>query len=88
MSQSYISSDKYLKVKKYTLKIQEGNAGREKPRYCEVCGNDGKICYDHDHKTGNFRGWICGGCNRALGMVRDNPKTLRLLADYLESSKK
>lgn len=59
---------------------------RPEPHYCEVCGGRGKasVSLDHDHLTGMFRGWLCGNCNRALGLVDDNPATLRALADYLE----
>lgn len=64
---------------KYKIKI----APRPKPLQCEVCGAIGKICYDHDHKTGEFRGWLCGRCNVALGMVKDNTGILLALVDYL-----
>jgi len=62
------------------------------PRQCEVCGAFGdekrkKLCYDHDHKTGEFRGWICQRCNTALGMVKDNAETLIALAEYLKKSR-
>jgi hypothetical protein len=43
--------------------------------------------FDHNHETGEFRGWICGPCNRAIGIVKENPDTLRALADYLEQSR-
>jgi len=39
---------------------------------------------DHCHKTQAVRGLLCGMCNLALGMVKDNPNRLRGLADYLE----
>lgn len=39
---------------------------------------------DHCHRTGRVRGVLCRPCNLALGFARDNPKTLRRLADYLE----
>lgn len=39
---------------------------------------------DHCHKTGRVRGVLCRDCNIALGFARDNPTTLRNLADYLE----
>ena len=55
-----------------------------RPKNCEICGEDGKICWDHDHKTGLFRGWLCNRCNRTLGFVYDNPELLRNLANYLE----
>lgn len=51
---------------------------------CEVCKKKCVTRYDHDHATGKFRGWLCNGCNVALGNVYDNPETLRKLADYLE----
>ena len=55
-----------------------------RPDKCEVCGNSGRICLDHCHATMKFRGWLCEPCNTALGRVKDNPDTLRKLAEYLE----
>ena len=63
---------------------REKDAGRPKPQKCEVCGLEDTIVWDHNHQTGSFRGWICNSCNIALGMVKDNPETLRRLAAYLE----
>lgn len=54
------------------------------PSICQVCGGSYKISLDHCHVTATFRGWLCDGCNRALGNVKDDPKVLRALADYLE----
>jgi hypothetical protein len=59
-------------------------AGRPRPSRCEVCNRDGRIVFDHCHSTGHFRGWICSGCNIALGGVKDTPEILRKLAEYLE----
>lgn len=39
---------------------------------------------DHCHRTNRVRGWLCSPCNRALGMIRDDPAVLRAAADYLE----
>lgn len=47
---------------------------------------------DHDHSccSGKIacgkcvRGLLCSRCNIVLGQARDNPDTLRRLADYLE----
>lgn len=36
---------------------------------CEICGTAPKtrgLQWDHDHKTGKHRGWLCWRCNRAL----------------------
>jgi hypothetical protein len=62
-------------------------AGRPKPEHCELCGGlpDKKgIVWDHDHASGEFRGWLCGRCNLVLGKVKDDPELLRKLADYLD----
>ena len=73
-----------------SLILLERIAGRKKPTHCEICGLFGKdvnkngICFDHDHKTGQFRGWICNNCNYALGLVRDNIDTLNEMVKYLK----
>jgi len=66
-------------------RTQEKNAGRPKPGKCECCGARAPLVFDHDHKTGNFRGWLCHPCNLALGHVNDSPQRLRQLAQYLEA---
>ncbi|HDY68419.1 MAG TPA: hypothetical protein ENH85_11585 [Candidatus Scalindua sp.] len=84
---SYIDgrrSDKEYKIKRHRKRCEK-LAGRKKPEQCEICGAIGRICFDHDHKTGEFRGWICNRCNVALAMVNDNVETLKLLIKYLKS---
>jgi hypothetical protein len=57
---------------------------------CAACGDDSiatntkKRHVDHCHVTGRVRGVLCRPCNLALGQIRDNPATLRALAEYLE----
>lgn len=60
-------------------------AGCVRPTECDVCGPEarGPICFDHSHQTGEFRGWLCSGCNFALGQVNDSPEILEALARYL-----
>lgn len=58
-----------------TLKLPKGQSDR---------GARGRLHIDHCHATGIVRGILCNGCNAALGQVKDNPATLRVLADYLE----
>ena len=66
------------------LMEQEIAAGRPKADACEICGSISKIVYEHDHKTGRFRGWACAKCNSALGFAEDDPVRLRAMAAYLE----
>jgi hypothetical protein len=58
---------------------------------CAGCGThqnelEKKLNVDHDHKTGIVRGLLCGNCNRALGLIKDNLQTLIILHQYLEKS--
>ena len=62
-------------------------AGRPRPDLCEICNEFNlRIVFDHCHLGGYFRGWICDRCNKVLGTVKDSPKLLRDLADYLEKT--
>ena len=65
-------------------------AAIEATPYCEACGSRDRagLRVDHDHVTGQFRGILCAGCNRAAGDVGDQAADawkLRALADYLEA---
>lgn len=51
---------------------------------CFICKAEGPLQFDHCHAKGNFRGMLCGHCNKALGLMRDNPDRLRAAAAYLE----
>jgi hypothetical protein len=61
-------------------------------RRCAICtialSLEGKTTnIDHCHRTGKIRGLLCVLCNWLIGHARDNPKTLRSAAAYLESTK-
>lgn len=70
---------------------RELQATRPRPIVCEVCFNPpemGKsLHWDHDHKTGKFRGWLCGRCNIILGLCKEVAETLEALASYLRGQK-
>ncbi len=68
-------------------------AGRPRAEVCEIpsCGKTGagrsenaKTNFDHDHQTGEFRGWLCNRCNLTAGKFEEDPQVLRELADYLD----
>jgi hypothetical protein len=73
--------------KNWLLRIEkfEKIAGRPKPNNCEICGREYVIVFDHDHITGNFRGWICDRCNKVLGLAEDDKNILNKLISYLDS---
>ena len=54
------------------------------PPLCEICEEEPATCCDHDHRTGDFRGWLCSPCNRALGMLGDDIQGIRSALAYLE----
>jgi hypothetical protein len=56
------------------------------PLCCELCGKrTKKFDLDHDHDTGEFRGWLCGPCNKSLGHFGDSVEGLQKAILYLET---
>lgn len=41
------------------------------------------LSVDHNHKTGQIRGLLCGKCNRALGYLQENVETMLSLISYI-----
>lgn len=59
---------------------------RSCPTHCECCGAPSlkrALCLDHDHETGEFRGWICQLCNFGIGALGDNIRGLSVAILYL-----
>ena len=50
---------------------------------CEVCKREARLVPDHDHRTGEFRGGLCGRCNTGIGFFQDDPVRLQAAIDYL-----
>ncbi len=89
------------KMKGYHLKQYFGLPQDEYEALCEKYSNLCAICkrpernkrlgeayslaVDHDHATGKVRGLLCANCNRALGLLEDNPSFFQAAIEYLES---
>lgn len=63
-------------IKDATSEIRDGECAL-------MCGYRGRLVPDHDHATGELRGWLCTACNLALGGFKDNPEVLETAASYL-----
>lgn len=46
-----------------------------------------RLALDHDHLTGQIRGFLCYRCNTTLGKVKDNVELLQSMINYLEEHK-
>lgn len=44
------------------------------------------LCVDHDHITKKVRGLLCDNCNKALGLLKDDPTILFNLINYLKNA--
>lgn len=57
---------------------------------CEICktsvpgGQWNTFYLDHDHGTGNPRGFLCRSCNVGLGHFKDNVEVLNSAINYLK----
>lgn len=48
-------------------------------------GTVNSLPVDHDHETGQLRGLLCHACNRALGLLGDDPARVEALLIYRRS---
>lgn len=55
---------------------------------CPICGSTEEPHLDHDHATGQIRGFLCGRCNRALGLLGEDPERMKRLIAYVRKHKK
>jgi hypothetical protein len=99
-AQTYKIDPEYRRMKnakrvpmKYGLSLEEYHGLLAAQDYkCLICGlahrdeTGGRLVIDHDHQQDvtAVRGLLCGACNLALGLFKDNPASLRAAANYLE----
>src|ERR1700747_2890662 len=54
---------------------------------CSICQQPmASPCLDHNHVSGQFRGWLCHKCNRGLGHFNDSADLLNRAANYLRTN--
>lgn len=67
-------------------RMHEEQGGRCAICSVEVPTRGQALAVDHCHATGVVRGLLCQPCNRALGLMVDDPERLRRAADYVLSA--
>src|SRR6266487_667645 len=52
---------------------------------CDICGRyEGEsLSVDHNHDSGKIRGLLCNNCNRAIGLIGEDPNILSRAVNYL-----
>ena len=59
---------------------------------CPICLKEiirqhkNEICLDHNHKTGEIRGWICGSCNSSIGKFNEDVNILERTILWLKGT--
>jgi len=87
----------HLQLKKYGLTMEDYGFELDNQNYvCAICGQPEtsvfkgtvrRLSVDHNHKTGCYRGLLCGRCNKAIGMFKDDIAILKQAIQYLERHK-
>lgn len=83
----YHSDPVYRERAKLRRRIENGipQATRPEPAFCECCAqkpNGRSLVIDHDHETGEFRGWLCYKCNAGIGLLGDSATGIELARRY------
>jgi hypothetical protein len=53
---------------------------------CYICGevSEGKLAVDHDHKTFKVRKLLCGKCNTAIGLLKEDTTIIENALNYIK----
>lgn len=84
------AADRHL-IGKYGLTASDkAQMYQEQNEECAICFLSiplAEIHVDHCHKTGRVRGLLCSACNKALGLLKDDPERCKNMAVYLTLGK-
>lgn len=80
------SSERHL-IYKYGITSQDkAKMHQKQSEACAICKEFvvlSEIHVDHCHSTGKVRGLLCSACNKALGLLKDDPDRCMNMANYL-----
>jgi ATP-dependent 26S proteasome regulatory subunit len=80
---------------KFGLTIEQYEALKSKQNNrCAICNRTQQervklakeLAVDHNHETNEIRGLLCNPCNRAIGMMKEDPELLEKAASYLRGT--
>lgn len=60
------------------------------PFECPICGKRTiagitcKVVLDHNHRTGEPRGWVCDSCNTGIGRFKDDVELIKKAIRFIE----
>lgn len=75
-----------LEIYDSILKKQDGVCSIcKRPERAIFKGKVKRLTVDHCHNSKKVRGLLCHSCNVSLGLLKENPETMRAMADYIES---
>jgi len=66
------------------------NKPQDIPFECPICskrtiaGVTCKVVLDHNHKTGEARGWVCDSCNTGIGRFKDDVDLIKRAIKFVE----
>ncbi len=66
------------------------NKPQNEPFECPICGKrtiagiTSKVVLDHNHRTGEVRGWVCDSCNTGIGRFKDNVELIKRAIKFIE----
>lgn len=52
---------------------------------CAICHREKELVIDHCHASGKVRGLLCNTCNRAIGLLKDDPIILETALNYVKN---
>jgi hypothetical protein len=75
--------------KKYGITLDEYLFNSEqRDNKCDICSTQVKSLHvDHCHSSNKIRGYLCGSCNRGLGLFKDSTTSLNKAIEYLQEFK-
>jgi hypothetical protein len=73
--------------KKYKVTLEEATALLQQQNHkCAICGGTSSrsLHLDHNHTTGQIRGFLCSACNFLLGHAKESVEILQQSIRYLD----